>query len=153
MLRLILHVECNVTALRQVKSKKDLLASVSGDFEVLAPEVRNNLANFKNWLQKQYQPIFPHHAIVRELKELRMKDDNLQSFVNEMHRLILLYNSQVPAGEKLSNSMILHYFLNGLPTILDPFPKPYALLIRWIPWRPTPQSSPIPTSLHIPRIP
>lgn len=40
------------------------LSSVSGDFEVLAPEVRNNLTNFKAWLQKQYQPLFPHHAII-----------------------------------------------------------------------------------------
>ena len=70
------------------------LSSVSGDFEALTPEVRNNLANFEAWLQKQYQPLFPHHAIIRELEGLRMKDDNLQYFVNEMHRLILLYNIQ-----------------------------------------------------------
>ena len=38
------------------------LSSASGDFEVHAPEVRNNLTKFKAWLQKQYQPLFPHHA-------------------------------------------------------------------------------------------
>ena len=57
---------------------KLVLSSVSGDFEVLVPEVCNNLVSFKAWFQKQYQHLFLHHADIRELEGLRIKDDNLQ---------------------------------------------------------------------------
>ena len=34
-----------------------------------------------------------------------------------MHRVILLYNSQVPPSDVSSGSPKLHYFLNGIPKL------------------------------------
>ena len=64
---------------------------------------------------RNLRPGFKNNINPYSRTTLRLKDDNLQYFVNEMQRLILLYDRQVPAGESLSKSMILHYFLNGLP--------------------------------------
>ena len=66
------------------------LTQLSGHFMALRPDVGEDWEEFKKWLIQTFTlPNAPHY-LMRQLQDLRMKENHLLEYINEFNRLISL---------------------------------------------------------------